>query len=56
MDTDTETHCQTLGEFRKYHGQGEERIEGSRGIKDTTRKATESTKLSLYGFTIVNTK
>jgi hypothetical protein len=44
METDSETHSQTLGRaWESVWKRG--KIEGVRKVKDTTRKLTESTSL-----------
>jgi len=46
METDVETHSQTLGRaWENLNGRGKGRIEGARRVKDTKRKPTESTNL-----------
>jgi hypothetical protein len=51
MDADTESHSQILGRLRECCGRRGGRIEGARGIKDTTRKPAESTHLGPWGLT-----
>jgi hypothetical protein len=47
METDAETHSQTLGgAWGKSHKREGEKIIGARRVKDTTRKPTESTDLN----------
>jgi hypothetical protein len=47
METDAETHSQTLGgaELGEAFGKGEGRSVGAREVKDTIRNPTESTNL-----------
>lgn len=44
METDAETHSQTLGGRRSGR-----RIAGARGVKDVTRKQAESSNLGSWG-------
>jgi hypothetical protein len=48
METDAETHSQTLG-GAKRHLYKRGRIEGARKTKNISRKCTESTNLGPYG-------
>ena len=48
MEIDAETRSQTIGRDWETYGRvetGGVRIEGARGVKNTTRKLTESTNL-----------
>ena len=45
METDAETHSQTLGRAQGIYGRVGDRTEGARGVKENTRKPTESTNL-----------
>ena len=49
METVVETHSQTFGRAWGVLWKGGERNEGVRGVKDTTRKPTESTNLGPWG-------
>lgn len=51
METDAETHNQTLDGAWKILWKRERRILGARGAKEITRKPTESTKLGSSGLT-----
>ena len=45
METDAETHSQTLGRVAGILGKKKDCIRGAKVVKDTTRKPTESTNL-----------
>jgi hypothetical protein len=49
METIAETHSQILGRARGIIWKKGGRIGGARGVKDTTRKITESTNLGHKG-------
>jgi hypothetical protein len=45
METDAETHSQTLGRAQGVLWKSEGRIEGARGVNNNTKQCTESTNL-----------
>jgi hypothetical protein len=51
METNAETYSQTIGGARGLLLKSWESIEAARGIKDTTRRPTESTNLGPEGLT-----
>ena len=51
METDTETHSQHQAEPGESCGRVQDRSEQVGGVKDITRRSTESTNLRPWGFT-----
>ena len=51
MDTDADIQSQTLGGSWGVLWKSEDRTEQARGVKDTTRRPTESTNLGPWGLT-----
>jgi hypothetical protein len=51
METDAQTHSQTAGRTQETYRKVRDRIVWAKGVKDTTKKFTEWTNLSPWGFT-----